>query len=91
MLLSCRAALLAAYRERCERTVRGADVQVAMFNNRRLGRDLAVLARGGATALGILLDEYPAFPEKAAPRVTILSTYSTRADQINEVFPGTIV
>ena len=72
VLLSCRAALLAAHRERCERTVRGADVQVAMFNNRRLGRDLAVLARGGATALGILLDEYPAFPDKAAPFTDVL-------------------
>lgn len=72
VLLSCRAALLAAHRERCERTVRGADVQVVMFNNRRLGRDLAVLARGGATALGILLDDYPAFPEKAAPFTDVL-------------------
>ena len=72
VLLSCRAALLAAHRERCERTVRGADVQVVMFNNRRLGRDLAVLARGGATALGILLDEYPAFPEKATPFTDVL-------------------
>lgn len=72
VLLSCRAALLAAHRERCERAVRGADVQVAMFNNRRLGRDLALLARGGATALGILLDEYPAFPEKAAPFTDVL-------------------
>ena len=72
VLLSCRAALLAAHRERCERTVRGADVQVAMFNNRRLGRDLAVLARGGATALGILLDEYPTFPDEAAPFTDVL-------------------
>ena len=72
VLLSCRAALLAAHRERCERAVRGADVQVVMFNNRRLGRDLAVLARGGATALGILLDEYPAFLEKAAPFTDVL-------------------
>ena len=72
VILSCRAALLAAHRERCERTLRGADVQVAMFNNRRLGRDLAVLARGGATALGILLDEYPTFPDRAAPFTDVL-------------------
>ena len=74
VLLSCRAALLAAHRERCERTVRGADVQVVMFNNPRLGRDLALLARGGATALGILLDEYPAFLERAAPFTDVLQT-----------------
>ena len=72
VILSCRAALLGAHRERCERTVRGANVQVAMFNNRRQGRDLALLARGGATALGILLDEYPTFPDKAAPFTDVL-------------------
>ena len=72
VLLSCRAALLAAHRERCERTIRGADVQVALFNKRPQGRDLAVLARGGATALGIVLDEYPAFAPHAARFTDVL-------------------
>ena len=61
VVLTCRAALLAAHRERCQRATHGANVHVALFMDRRDGRDLAGVARGGAVALSQLLDEYPAF------------------------------
>lgn len=71
-LLSCRAAIIRAHRERCERAIRGGDVKVSLFNNRRLGRDLALLARGGATALKVLLDEYPIFEDQACRFTDVL-------------------
>lgn len=72
VLLSCRAALIRAHRERCERAVRGGNVQLSLFNNRRLGRDLALLARGSATALKVLLDEYPTFADQAVRFTDVL-------------------
>lgn len=65
VVLSCRRALLAAHRERCERAVRGADVYSAVFERRGYNRDLTALARGGAMALRHLLDQYPSFDEHA--------------------------
>jgi hypothetical protein len=60
-VLSCRAALLAAHRERCKRATHGANVHAALFKDRRDARDLAGVAQGGAAALRQLLDEYPTF------------------------------
>jgi hypothetical protein len=63
VVLTCRRALLAAERERCELAVRGADVYSAVFQQHRHERDLVALARGGAMALRHLLDQYPGFDD----------------------------
>ena len=64
-VLSCRMALLAAHRERCELAVRGADVRRAVFRDTKAGRDFGALARSGTAALAQLLDEYPTFANHA--------------------------
>lgn len=61
VVLTCRAALLAAHRERCRRATHGANVHSALFKDRKDARDLAGVAQGGAVALSQILDEYPAF------------------------------
>jgi hypothetical protein len=60
-VLTCRAALLAAHRERCARATHGADVRAALFKDRRDFRDFASIAQGGAVALSRILEEYPSF------------------------------
>jgi hypothetical protein len=61
VVLTCRKAFVVAQRERCERAIRGANVNSVLFQRRGQGRDIAGLARGGAVALSVLLDEYPTF------------------------------
>jgi hypothetical protein len=77
VLLSCRRALLAAQRERCERAVRGADVYSAVFQQHRHERDLIALARGGTMALRHLLDRYPSFEDH-----TVRFTDALQADSL---------
>ena len=72
VVLTCRAALLAAHRERSRRATHGADVRVALFRNRDDVRDLGGVARGGAVALSQLLDEYPTFEAHTARFTDVL-------------------
>jgi hypothetical protein len=76
IVLSCRRALLAAHRERCERAVRGADVYSALFKEQRYDRDLIALARGGTMALRHLLDRYPVFEEHTSRFTDVLQADS---------------
>jgi hypothetical protein len=78
VVLTCRRALLAAQRERCERAVRGADVYSAVFNQKRNHRDLIALSRGGTMALRHLLDQYPAFDDH-----TLRFTDALQADSVS--------
>lgn len=64
-VLSCRMALLAAHRERCELAIRGADVRRVVFRDTKAGRDFGALAKSGTAALAQLLDEYPTFADRA--------------------------
>ncbi|MFZ5848899.1 MAG: hypothetical protein ACOYX5_16120 [Actinomycetota bacterium] len=72
VVLTCRAALLAAHRERCRRATHGANVHSALFKDRKDARDLAGVAQGGAVALSQLLDEYPAFETHTARFTDVL-------------------
>lgn len=72
VVLTCRAALLAAHRERCRRATHGANVHSALFRDRKDARDLAGVAQGGAVALSQLLDEYPAFETHTARFTDVL-------------------
>lgn len=71
--LTCRAAVLAAVTERCDRAVRGVDVQRKLFGQRRSTVTVDELLTSAPNAMGRLLENYPRLPEATTALTDVLA------------------